>query len=283
MRTCNLDLSCLAGVLLSGLVILAGGLAGRAFGVEIVAHRGASYSAPENTLASVRLAWQRNADAVEIDVYLTADGRIVALHDATTKRTTGKDWKVADRTLAELKTLDAGVWKGAAWAGEKIPTLQEILATVPDGKRLFIEIKCGPQILPELERVLKASGKQPAQTVVISFDLATVRAVKGTMPLLPVYWIRPTSPRRDKKTGQIVDRLDDLIETCRKSGLDGLDLAHDSQLTKELIARIHGLGLEMHVWTVNSPDDARKLIALGVDGITTDRPGWLREQLQTAE
>lgn len=283
MRPCNFDFTCPMGVLLTGLVLLASGLAGRAFAVEIVAHRGASYTAPENTLASARLAWQRNADAVEIDVYLTADGRIVVLHDSTIKRTTGKDWKVAERTLAELKTLDAGVWKGAAWADEPIPTLEEILATVPDGKRLFIEIKCGPEMLPELQRVLRASGKRPAQTAVISFDLATVRAVKGTMPMLSVYWIRPTSPRRDKNTGQMVDRLDDLIETCQKSGLDGLDLAHDSQLTKELIARIHGLGLEMHVWTVNSPDDARKLIALGVDGITTDRPGWLREQLQTAE
>jgi len=255
-------------------------LAGRASSVEIIGHRGASHSAPENTLASVNLAWQRGADAVEIDVWMTKDGRIVVLHDSTTERTTGKDWNVAERTLSELQELDAGSWKARKWAGQRIPTLEAVLATVPHGKRLFIEIKCGQEILPELEEVLKAAGLGPGQTVVISFDFAVVKAVKTRMPRLPVFWVHDTSPKCDEKTGRLLDPPDELIEKCRRAGLDGLDLAHDSQLTKQLVDKIHDLHMELYVWTVDSPEDAARLTALGVDGITTNRPGWLRRQLQ---
>ena len=272
-------------MLLSVWLLSATGIAQRGYCVEIIAHRGASHSAPENTLAAVNLAWQRGADAVEIDIWMTKDGRIVALHDETTKRTTGGDWNVTERTLRELRSLDAGSWKGKAWAGEKIPTLEEILATVPDGKCLFIEVKENKRkarIVPELERVLSASGKRPAQTVVISFDFQIVAAAKARMPELPVYWIQGTSPSRNEKTGAVVEPPVELIERCRRAGLDGLDLKHDSKLTKEVVDAMHRLGLELYVWTVNSPEDAERLIALGVDGITTDRPGWLRRQLKTA-
>ena len=93
-------------------------------GVEIIAHRGASHLAPENTLASVELAWKRGADAVEIDIWLTKDGRIVAIHDEDTERTTGRKWVIADHTLAELRRLDAGSWKDESYAGEPIPILE---------------------------------------------------------------------------------------------------------------------------------------------------------------
>ena len=280
MQTWNLNRTRLLGLGLFVLLILGTCLVGRTCSVEIIGHRGASHSAPENTLASVNLAWKRDADAVEIDVWMTKDRRIVALHDSTTERTTGKDWNVAERTLAEIEELDAGSWKDRKWAGQRIPTLEAVLATVPDGKRLFIEIKCGEELLPELERVLKAAGLDPGQTVVISFDLGVVKAVKAKMPQCPVYWIHDTSPKLDEKTGRLLDPPDELIEKCRRAGLDGLDLAHDSQLTKPLVDKIHGLGMELYVWTVNSPEDAARLAALGVDGITTDRPGWLRRWLQ---
>ena len=280
---------------LPAVVLPAVGLAERTSSMEIIAHRGASHDAPENTLAAVNLAWQQKADAVEIDVWLTKDGRIVAIHDSTTKRTAGRDWGVADRTLADLRTLDAGSWKGAAWAGEKIPTLEEVLATIPDNKRLFIEIKCKTEILPELERVLKASGKAPHQTAVISFDLDTVQKVKRRMPGLKVYWVHGPSPKRDENTGELardektgkpIDPPEELIEKCRQAGLDGLDLAAGSHLGKGIVDSMHGLGLELHVWTVNPPDDPRDLVQLrelirwGVDGITTDHPAWLRRQLK---
>ena len=146
-----------------------------------IAHRGASHDAPENTLASVNLAWERGADGVEIDVYLSKDGVIVAIHDDTTKRTGGKDMKVKDQTLEELKRLDVGSFKGEKWAGEKIPTLKEVLDTVPDGGCLFVEVKCGKEIVSVLAGLLDGSGLDADRAVVIGFDLDTMAAVKKEM------------------------------------------------------------------------------------------------------
>jgi glycerophosphoryl diester phosphodiesterase len=116
-------------------------VAARSMNVEIIAHRGASFDAPENTRAAVDLAWQQNADAAEIDIHVSRDGEIVVIHDDNTRRTTGLDAEVAALSLEELKKLDAGIWKGLQFAGESIPTLDEILALIPPGRRLFIEIK----------------------------------------------------------------------------------------------------------------------------------------------
>src|SRR3954467_2541534 len=143
--------------------------------IEIIGHRGASYDAPENTVASFKLGWEQQADADELDIYLSKDGQVVVMHDPNTKRTAGADRKIVDQTFEELRQLDAGVWKGPQWAGEKIPTLAEALATMPDGKRFFIEIKSGSEILPELEKVLEASGKRPEQLVIIGFGYETMR------------------------------------------------------------------------------------------------------------
>src|SRR5258706_6726864 len=117
---------------------------------EIVAHRGASYDAPENTLVSQELAWKHHADAAELDVHLTKDGKLAVMHDPTLKRTTGHEGKFEDFTLAKLRQLDAGKWKGPQFAGEKIPTLDEMLAHIPPGKRIIIHIKVGAEIVPEL-------------------------------------------------------------------------------------------------------------------------------------
>ena len=95
----------------------------------IIAHRGESYDAPENTLAAINLAWQRNADAVEIDIQLSADNQIVVIHDLNTKRIGNRNKKVKKQTLAELKELEAGKHKGEKWKDEKIPTLSEVLET----------------------------------------------------------------------------------------------------------------------------------------------------------
>ncbi len=252
----------------------------RGYAVEIIAHRGSSFIAPENTLASVELAWREQTDAVEIDVWLTADGRIAVSHDEKLKRITGQPGKVSEMRLEELQKLDVGVWKGSAWAGQRMPSLESVLATIPEGKRLFVEIKCGPEIVDEFVRVVNASGKQLAQVVVIAFDLTVAKTVKQRMPDLKVYWLRGTCPRKDKNTGQWIDQPHEVLETCRQAKLDGLDLQYQSQLTREYIDQIHDLGLKLYVWTVNSPEDAQQLSELGVDGITTDRPGWMREQLQ---
>jgi glycerophosphoryl diester phosphodiesterase len=249
------------------------------FAVEIIGHRGASYDAPENTVTSIRLAYQQGADAAEIDIQLTKDGRIVVMHDDTTERTGGPKWKIADKTLSELRALDVGRWKAPAYEGQRIPTLEEILAVVPKGKRLFVEIKCGPEVLPELVRVLREAGRPAKEIVIIGFDLGTMREAKQRMPERPTYWLYGTSPARDKKTGKTHHPPEQLLAICRNAGLDGLDVKFDSRLTRGLVDKLHRLGLKLYVWTVDDAEEAKRLAALKVDGITTDRPGWLREQL----
>src|SRR5437762_11744744 len=108
---------------------------------EIIAHRGSSFLAPENTLAAVQLGWREGADAAEGDFRLTADGQIVCVHDKTFKRTAGIDRLVAEMTLAEIESLDVGSWKAATFAGERVPTLDQLLDTLPETRRFFVEIK----------------------------------------------------------------------------------------------------------------------------------------------
>lgn len=262
-----------APILLASVMVMTGSTPA----VEIVAHRGASHDAPENTLAAVKLAWERDADGVEVDVYLTKDGRIAVLHDKTTKRTTGVDRPVAEMTLSEVRELDAGSWKDPRWKGERIPSLEEVLDLFPPGKKMYVEVKCGPEIVPELERVLKATGRIGKGLVVIGFGLETVRAIKERMPALTVYWL--SGWEKDKETGRWLTRMEDLVANARKAGVDGLSVAADGPIDRAAVQLIRDAGLEFHVWTVDDPDVARRMRALGVDSITTNRPAWLRERL----
>ena len=245
--------------------------------MEIIAHRGASYDAPENTLASVKLAWEQKADAVEVDVHFSRDGRIVVIHDANTFKAAGFRKRVCDQTLAELKELDVGRWKGSKWKGERISTLGEVLATVPKQKRLFIEIKCGADCVPEFEKVFRHSGQRPEQIVAIGFALETMERIKRTLPEAEVCWIAEF--KRNWKTGGWSPKPDTLIQKAKAAGLDGLDLGARGPITAKLVEQIKDAKLKLYVWTVDAPARALKLIAAGVDGITTNRPGWLREKL----
>jgi glycerophosphoryl diester phosphodiesterase len=245
---------------------------------SIIAHRGASKEAPENTLASVNLAWAQRADAVEIDVQLSKDGHVVVIHDENTGKTAGVARKVRDQTLAELKGLDVGRWKGAAWAGEKIPTLAEVLATVPNGKRLFIEIKCGPECLPKLGSTLEGSGLKPRQIVLIGFSLLGMKLVKEAFPELEVCWVAEF-----KRDWHATWRPppEQLVTQAQAAGLDGLDLSATGPWTPDLGRRVHGAGLKLYVWTVDSIAKAKQVIRGGADGITTNRPAWLGERLMS--
>lgn len=247
--------------------------------VEIIAHRGASYDAPENTLASVKLGWEQNADAVEIDIYLTSDGKVVAHHDKTTKKIGGPDVDVAAQTLAELQKHDAGAWKNERYRGERIPTLASILETIPDGKRLFIEIKCGAEVLPELRRVIDASGKKPEQMALIGFGYETMAAAKKEFPKHEVFWV--VNVKQDEQTGVWAPARDELIEQALAAGLDGLDLSARPIMDREYIDAVKAKGLSFCVWTVNDPAEARRLRDAGVEGITTDRPAFLRDALES--
>ncbi|WP_372634105.1 glycerophosphodiester phosphodiesterase family protein [Fodinibius sp.] len=235
--------------------------------VEIIAHRGDSHAAPENTVASVESAWQKEADAVEVDVYLSADNRVMAIHDKTTERTGDKVLPVRETDSEELRTVDVGAFKGAEFTGEKIPFLEDIIASVPDQKRLFIEVKDSERAIAPISELIQQSEKQD-QMVIISFSLEVVKASKQQMPEVPAYWLR--SARRDQDTGayQPIDTA--LLEQVKEHNLDGLDVNYRG-VSPELIEASHKAGLKLFVWTVNESADISTLAEQGVDGITTDR------------
>jgi glycerophosphoryl diester phosphodiesterase len=254
-------------------------LTSRSDAVEIIGHRGASHDAPENTLASIRLAWKQNADASETDVHLTKDGQIVVIHDFTTRRVGGRNKNVVDQTLAELKELDIGRWKGEQFAGERIPTLSEYIDAIPKGKRLFIEIKCGPEIVPPLGAVLRAAHKRPEQTCLIGFSYDVMKAAKRELPELKCYWI--VELRKNRETGRWTPQLATLIKKAKDAGLDGIDFGDAPVLDREFISKVKQAGLGVYTWTVDSVQEAMRLQQAGVDGITTNRPGFLKESLMS--
>jgi len=224
-------------------------------------------------MASVMLGWEKGAD-VEVDIYLTMDHRIVVIHDDSTKRTAVTDVNVAEATSDELRKLDVGTFKSPEYAGEKIPFLDEVLATIPPGRKLYVEIKCGREVLPYLRELLSRSGKI-SQVVIIGFDLETVTESKKLIDV-PTYWLKGTA--KDKQTEEWIPHDPKLAREVRSRGLDGLDV-HYAGVTKKFARAVKASGLKLYVWTVDDPQEALRLVELGADGITTNRPGWLEEQL----
>lgn len=234
--------------------------------VEVIAHRGASYLAPENTVASTRLGFELGADAVEVDIYLTADNKIVCIHDANTRRTTGADHQVKETGSRVLRSLDAGSWKSPDYKGEKIPFLKEVIQSVPEGKRLVVELKCTGEVLPYLKRTVGKHMKSREFTF-ISFDFQTIIETKKTFPGNPCHWLCSNRALLEKN-----------LPLVPGTGLDGVSLSF-GLIDEEVAGNVRDLNLELYTWTVDDPAEALRLIALGVKGITTNRPGWLREQL----
>ncbi len=247
-----------------------------AHAVEIIAHRGFSARAPENTLGAFNLAWENGTDACELDVYLTADGKTAVIHDKDTKRTAGVKLDVATSKQAELTALAAGSWKGKQWAKEKIPTLEQALATLPKGKqRFFIEVKCGAEIVPELQKILEPMQERAAQLAIIAFNRDAAAKSKQALPWLKVYRLASGKTKEKKPTN-----LTQLIADTKADNLDGLDLGTaDFPWDEAMVQQIRDAGFGLYVWTVNKPADAQRFAQLGVDGITTDDPVMLRETL----
>ncbi len=241
---------------------------------EIIAHRGASAAAPENTLAAIQLAWHQGADAAEIDVQLTADGELVAIHDDTMLRTGGVDWAVKNCTLAKLKTRDVGSWKSPQFAGERIPTLTEVLDIVPSGKRLFIEMKCGLDTIPELVRVLSAAKTVREQTMLISLDFDVIVAVKHALPERSAFWATEQFATGEARS-PLRPMTSELVQRVLSAGLDGLDINDVVVRPTGDIASIRQTGIATCIWTVNSIERARWLRAEGIESITTDVPARL--------
>ena len=253
---------------------------------KIIAHRGASHDAPENTRAAIALAWQAGADAVEIDVRLTRDRRIVAIHDADTGRVANENLSVADTDFDLLARLDVGTHKGPEWAAETIPPLDEVVANLPPEGRLWIEVKCGPEILDTLVPLLAATPDSATRLAVASYDDRVLAGAKRAVPHVPAFLVARFEPVDDTDHAPPGSRwsptTEQLLTTARSAGLDGLLLREVGPLDAAMAAEIADAGFGLCVWTVDSPARARQLIALGVQGILTNRPAWLRQQLLAA-
>ena len=237
-------------------------------GPVVVAHRGASAEAPENTLAAFGLAVEQGADRVELDVQRSRDGHLVVLHDAGPGRTTDvaavfpgrARHPVSSFTLAELRRLDAGGWKGEAWRGERVPELTEALALL-DGAGVGVQLELKtpakhPGIVADLVSVL--AGHR-GDVVVQSFDEAALRDVKARMPDIRVGLLgRPSRAR----LGELISWAGQVNPPYARADQRFVD-----------VVRLHGL--ECFPWTVNRPETMRRLACSGVDGLITDRPGLL--------
>lgn len=233
-------------------------------------------------MAATRLAWEQKADAVETDIYLGKDGKIVVFHDKTAKRTAGLDKPIAEMTQAESRQLDAGSWKGPQFKGEKIPLLEEQIKSIPAGKRILVEIKVGPEIVTELKRVLTELKANEKNITIISFQYEALAEVRKQIPSLPTLWLvgHPAPNAKKNPNAKPVPTVDEMIQKAKAAKLTGLDLQHTWQLTPADLKKIKDAGLELHVWTVNDATIARDWVGRGVKSITTDRPAWLREQLK---
>jgi len=233
-----------------------------------IAHRGASYLAPENTVASAKMAWELGADAVEVDVYLSKDNRVMVIHDKDTKRTcTGKkNLEIAKTPSVLLRDLDAGSWKGDEFKGEKIPFLGEEIDLIPEGKKLVIEIKCGEEVIPELIRCIEKKGKLD-QIIFIAFDWKTIVATHKAFPENKCYWLSDSKSAIKKR-----------IPEAAAEGLAGINLNY-SIIDEEVMALAKENNLEVLAWTVDNAEEAKRLTALGVAALTTNRPKWLKEEM----
>jgi len=230
----------------------------------IFAHRGASAHAPENTLASFELALVQGADAIELDAKLSSDGQIVVFHDATLERTTNGTGPVSKKSLAELRTLDAGSHFSEACRGAKIPLLEEVFEAV--GKRAFLNVELknyttpGDQLVERVCELVKRYGFEDR----VVFSSLNAANLKKAMKLLP------TVPRA------LIAAPSWLGAWARSFGFTFGDYValHPYLMDVDLseVQRVHKLKRRIHVWTVNRVEDIKRFTEWGVDGIFTDDP-----------
>ena len=238
----------------------------------VIAHRGGAHAAPENTIAAFQQGWKDGADGAEGDFFLTRDGAVVCIHDRNTKKLADKELDVMASSLKELKRLDVGRKKGSKWAGERIPTLQEVIATVPEGKKLLIEIKDTERIVAPIKKVLDKGVLKPEQVVFIAFSGNVVAECKKQMPEIKAYWL--FSEKTLAKDG-----VEHLLGIAKKVNADGVDVQAGKKVDQAFVDAARKAGLELHCWTVNDAKTAKRFRDLGFDSITTDRPALVREAL----
>ncbi len=238
----------------------------------IVAHRGFSAFAPENTLAAFSAALEARADACECDLRLTKDHRLVVIHDETVDRTTSGSGRVADFTLEELQAFDAGAWKGDQFKGERVPAFEELLSLAKGKCRLFVELKEPATVEPAIDLVRRYDCQD--QVTFIAFDFDVCRLLRQRAPEIPVGFL--FVPEHHSREANF-----ELIQRALEAHLSGLDL-HYAGLTPELHRFARERMLPVWAWTVDEPAQLRALAAAGVDGITTNDCALALKVLQQA-
>lgn len=241
----------------------------------VVAHRGASRDAPENTMPAFKLAWEQGADAVEGDFHLTKDGQIVCIHDGNTKKVAGENLVVSRSTLGELRKLDVGAYRGKDFKSTVIPTIAEVFSTIPEQKKIYIEIKCGTEIIPALLEKINESGLKREQIVVISFNKKVIHELKARAPQYKALWL---SGFKKDKSGKITPSLGTVLTTLKQIKADGFSSTKDI-IDEVFIKSVKEEGYEYHVWTVDDVKTARRFKEWGAKSITTNVPGYMRRNL----
>ena len=235
----------------------------------VVAHRGSSHDAPENTLAAAKLSIEMNSDGSECDVYQIADGTVVLLHDGNLKRTTGLDKNVVECDYDTISKLDAGSWKGSKFKGEKIPTLQEYLALFKGvSTRPVVEIKMEGIEKPVLDAIRDAGLVDRA--IIIAFSDNVVKKIREQEPNISVAWLYG----KKEDTWSVQQMADYLTEKARNCDTTILDLNH-GLITPELLKILRSRGFHVWAWTVDDPARMETLLRWGIDSITTNRPDVL--------
>ena len=235
----------------------------------LIAHRGESKDAPENTLPAYRMAVERGF-GFECDIYLSSDKRVFSFHDTNLKRTTGIDMPCTKASWADLVSkVDAGAWKGAEWKGTRPALLEEILELARDGRQIYIEIKGNAtDIVPYVKEILaKQKNATPKNVLFIAFSKDICRALKAQVPEYRVYWLTGAIKRNN---GSAIS-AEEIVATLKELGVDGVDQQFKQDIvTADYIAAVRSAGFEYHSWTIDNLDDACLAFSRGAQTVTTN-------------
>ena len=230
----------------------------------VIAHRGASYKAPENTLAAYSLAWKLKSDAIEIDIRKTKDGFLVCSHDNNLNRISSNRKSISSMLLSELTEVDVGSWKSKEYKNERMPLLSKVLSTIPKGKKVFIEIKGALKEIDELISIVKKSKLKIKDCHFLSYIPANIKKIKkdfpsfkATLNTIPAFY------------NYEIEKIKKLMKSTNS---DGISLHIDSSESIKLVKKLKKEENFVLTWTVNDSRFMRKLTKWQADGIITDYP-----------
>ena len=234
----------------------------------IIAHRGVSFKFPENSLPAFEASRQLGVDGIEGAFPLTKAGELVCIHDEDTERVCNTKAIIHHSNLQDLKALELS-YKGESNLNLKIPTLSEVLQTAPKGKKIFLEIKCGIEIVSPLLNQLSRSKMNADDIVIISFNSDVIKKLKDMNPIYKALFLYSCEDGRD---------FDGLIEEALDVNANGIST--DNESSKLFVDKVIEAGLDYHSWTIDDPDVALKLIEWGSSSITTNDPESIIKRIQ---